>query len=141
LSTESQVTKTAPSALQSFTRSQVSSFAATCADFGLLFTLTEIFHVWYVLAVALGAVSGAVTNFLLNRHWSFAVSSVAWHRQAVRYTLSSIGSLLLNTAGTWLVTEYLHVHYSISVIAVSLVVGFGYNYPLHRFWVFRGQSR
>lgn len=128
---------TRPTAFQSFGRSQVASATSTAADFGLLFLLTEVFDVWYVVATALGAFLGAVVNFLMNRHWSFSASDGHWHRQAARYTLASAGSLLLNTAGTFAVTEYLGVHYSLSVILVSLVVGFAFNYPAHRYWVFR----
>jgi putative flippase GtrA len=126
-----------PTFIQSFSRSQVASAVATAADFGLLFSLTEFLHVWYVPATALGALAGAATNFLMNRHWSFSATHDVWHRQAVRYAIVSGGSLLLNTFGVWGVTEFFHIHYSISVIAVSLLVGFAYNYPLQRGWVFR----
>jgi putative flippase GtrA len=129
--------ETRPTFAQSFSRSQITSAVATAADFGLLFSLTEIFHVWYVPAVALGALVGAVTNFFLNRHWSFAASQEVWQGQALRYSLVSAGSLLLNTAGTWFVTEYVHVHYSLSVITVSIAVGFFFNYPMQRHFVFK----
>lgn len=113
------------------------SAAATIADFGLLFLMTEAFHVWYVIAVASGALLGAVTNFLVNRHWSFGATHDRWHRQAVRYSVVSAASLLLNTGGVWLVTEYAHIHYSISVLIVSLLVGFLFNFPLQRHYVFK----
>jgi putative flippase GtrA len=106
-------------------------------DFGLLFSLTEILHVWYVVSTASGALAGAITNFLLNRNWSFEAKHDAAHHQAKRYALVSGGSLILNTAGVWAVTEYFHVHYGISVVVVSLLVGFFFNFPLQRGYVFR----
>ena len=129
--------KARPSLIRTFSRSQVASAVATGADFGLLFTLTELFHVWYVIAVALGAATGAITNFVVNRHWTFGATNEGWQKQALRYALVSAGSLLLNTGGTWITTEYLHVHYSISVIAVSVVVGFSFNFPMQRHFVFK----
>src|SRR3954453_12485073 len=87
--------------LRRFTRSQISSAVATGVDFGLLFLLVEYFHVWYVLATALGALAGAITNFVVNRHWSFEAADAAWHPQAFRYVIVSAGSLALNTWGVY----------------------------------------
>jgi putative flippase GtrA len=126
-----------PSFIRSFSRSQIASGVATAVDFGLIFGLTEIFKVWYVISVAIGAAAGALTNFLMNRHWSFEATHRAWHGQAVRYAVVSAGSLALNTAGTWAMTEFGHLHYGISVAIVSIAVGFLYNYPLQRWFVFK----
>jgi putative flippase GtrA len=90
-----------------------------------------------VIAVACGAVAGAVSNFYLNRHWSFKATHVDAHQQALKYALVSTGSLCLNTGGVYMVTEHLHVHYAISVVIVSLLVGFLFNFPLQRGFVFR----
>lgn len=128
---------TRPSFIASFSKSQVSSAVATAADFTVLFSMTEIFHVWYVISVATGALVGAVTNFLVNRHWSFEATDGAIQQQAWKYAIVSALSLLLNTAGVWAMTEYLRIHYSISVVTVSILVGFFFNFPLHRGFVFR----
>jgi putative flippase GtrA len=125
------------SLLGSFSRSQVAAAIATGVDFALLFLLTEAFGVWSVVAVALGALAGAITNFLLNRYWSFRAAHDYWRAQAFRYALSSAGSLVLNTAGVYAVTEGLRIHYAISVGVVSILVGVLFNFPLHRYWVFR----
>jgi len=110
---------------------------ATAADWGLLFGLVEFFHVWYVVSVAVGAIGGAVTNFLLNRHWSFEATHRHWRGQAFRYSLASILSVLLNTGGVYALTEWYRIHYSISVFVVSFAVGILVNFPLHRYFVFR----
>lgn len=126
-----------PSHLVSFSKAQVASGIATAFDYALLFSMTEILHVWYVASVAAGAFVGAVANFLLNRHWSFEATHDHAHHQALRYAMVSTGSLALNTFGVWAMTEFLKIHYSISVVTVSIMVGFFFNYPLHRGYVFR----
>ncbi|OFZ04073.1 MAG: hypothetical protein A2070_03905 [Bdellovibrionales bacterium GWC1_52_8] len=126
-----------PNFIKTFSRSQVSSAMATIADWGLLFTLVEVFKVWYVLATALGACVGGLTNFLVNRNWSFEAKHGALHGQALRYVLISAGSMGLNTAGVWLVTDIFGIHYSISVVGVSLIVGFFFNFPMQRYYVFK----
>jgi putative flippase GtrA len=126
-----------PSFLQQFSRSQVTSFIATLFDYAVLFGLSELLHVYYVIAVASGALSGAISNFFLNRHWSFEATHADARKQGLKYALVSGGSLCLNTGGVYLVTEYLHIHYAISVAIVGLLVGFLYNFPLQRGYVFR----
>jgi putative flippase GtrA len=125
------------SLMGSFSRSQIASATATLVDFTLLFFLAEVCHVWYVAATALGALAGAVTNFIMNRHWSFLATHHHWSNQAMRYAWVSGGSLILNSLGVYLMTESLHVHYSVSVVVISFLVGWAFNFPLHRHYVFR----
>lgn len=126
-----------PSFLTSFTRSQFAGILCTVLDWGLLFALVEFFHIWYVIAVAVGAIAGAISNFWLNRYWSFRAIHQKWHGQAFRYSVASGISAALNTAGVYLLTDWLKIHYSISVFLVSIAVGVLINYPLHRYFVFR----
>jgi dolichol-phosphate mannosyltransferase len=127
---------------RSFRRSQVTSAAATAVDFGLVFGLTELVGFWYVASVAIGAAAGAVTNFALNRRWAFrhTEADFAWkhsvRHQAWRYALVSSGSLILNTLGVWALTETTGIPYGFSVVGVSLAVGFFFNFPLQRRFVF-----
>jgi len=123
--------------ITSFSRSQVAAFIATVLDYGTLFLLTEVFQVWYVVATAVGALCGAVANFLINRYWSFQATHDRLGYQALRYALVSTGSLIFNTGGVFLVTEFAQVHYAVSVAVVSVVVGIFFNYPLHRYYVYR----
>lgn len=130
----------ASSFIKTFSRSQVSSLLATAADWGLLFSLTELAHVWYVIAVPCGTLTGGITNFAINRIWSFEARDAHWHGQALRYALTSGGSMLLNTGGVYLLTELAHIHYSLSVVIIGLAVGWGFNYPMQRHFVFRSQG-
>ncbi len=124
----------------SFGKAQIASLAATVVDFGVLFLFTEVFGLWYVASAACGALLGAVTNFLLGRYWCFGAMAGRWDAQAIKYAVVSAGSLALNVAGVWAVTEFAGVAYGFSKIFISLAVGFLYNYPLHRFFVFRMPS-
>ncbi|MEO7164666.1 MAG: GtrA family protein [Bdellovibrionia bacterium] len=123
--------------LTSFGRAQISGLIASIVDYGSLFLMTEKFHVWYVIATGSGAFLGAITNFLLNRYWTFKASHGPLNRQALRYFFVSAGSLILNTVGVYLVTEFEKLHYAASVALVSLGVGIFYNYPLHKHFVYR----
>jgi|SRR3954470_21774673 putative flippase GtrA len=129
-----------PPLIVSLGRSQLASLAATVADFSSLVVLVEICRVWYVAATAIGALVGAVVNFLLGRHWSFMANHESVRAQALRYAAVSGGSLLLNSSGVYLFTHYLEIHYAISKAITAFLVGVLFNFPLHRRFVFGRRS-
>ena len=124
----------------SFSRAQIASILATLVDFGLLVLLVEKAGLWYVLATSMGAAAGAATNFSINRYWSFEAGEAPWRKQAARYAAVSAGSLLLNTAGVYALTDGFGSPYPISKLVTALVVGWVFNYPLHRGFVFSSPS-
>ena len=125
------------STVRTFSKSQLTALAATVVDFSTLTFSVEKLHFYVPRAVALGAFLGAITNFFLNRHWTFdGASKGKVQEQGLRYFLVSAGSLGLNTIFVWLLTEKFGVYYLYSKIVTALAVGFFYNYPMHRFFVY-----
>lgn len=137
LSESSQSTPSRVPFWRSFGRAQVSALAATVVDYGVFFGLVELAHVWYAASTPIGAFAGAVTNFFMNRKWSFEKDDVPARDQALRYSLVSTGSLLLNTFCVYGMTEYIGLKYGFSKVFSSLAVGFFFNFPLHRRYVFK----
>jgi len=119
-----------------FVKSQFSAALATALDILVTVVLVELFNVWYVTAVAIGALCGAVSNFLLGRNWSFKARNDIWHQQMARYALVSGGSLVLNTTGVYLLTDGLGVQYLASKIVIAILITISFNYPLQRYFVF-----
>jgi putative flippase GtrA len=124
----------------SLKRSQIASLTATVIDFSCLIFLVEIGHVWYVGATAAGAFLGAIVNFLLGRHWTFTADDDAVRGQAIRYAAVSAVSLILNSLGVYLLTDYLDIHYTVSRAITAFLVGILFNFPLHRLFVFGRQT-
>jgi putative flippase GtrA len=120
----------------SLRRAQVASLVATVVDFSCLVFLVEVLRLWYVAATALGALAGAIVNFILGRHWSFMAGHERVRGQALRYAVVSAVSLALNSLGVYLLTEYLGLHYTISRAISAILVGLLFNFPLHRHFVF-----
>jgi putative flippase GtrA len=121
----------------SLRRSQIASLTATVVDFSALIFLVEVGHVWYVAATATGALLGAIINFILGRHWTFEADRQGVRDQAIRYAAVSAMSLVLNSLGVYLLTDYLGIHYAISKAITAFLVGILFNFPLHRRFVFR----
>ncbi len=123
--------------LTAYVRSQLSAVLATLVDFATMVVLVEHVGLHYVLATALGALAGGATAFLANRHWSFLAAHRAWDAQAARYGLVWAGSVGLNCGLVYLLTEHGGLAYTASKAVTAILVGIGFNFPLHRHFVFR----
>ena len=127
--------------MKSFVRNTITSVFTTALDFGMLVLLVEVFHVHYVLATFCGTVVGALSNFLINRHWSFEASNAASHGgahwQLVRFLPVQAGSSALQTLGVWGFTERAHLPYLGSKLVVATLVYLLWNYPMNRWFVFK----
>lgn len=87
------------------------------------------------MASALGYVLGAVTNYVINRRFTF--QSRAPHRQAVRkYVVAVSLGWGLNTALMALLAHALAWQYFVAQI-VTTGVGLAWNFLASRYWVFR----
>lgn len=123
-----------------FVRANLSSTIASGLDY-LLVTGLVLAHVHYLWAATAGAIAGAVTDFSLKRHWAFPrVAAGAMHQEGFRYLLVSVTSLGLNLLLAYALVDGLAMPAVPGVIAASIVVGFVWNYPLHRYFVFRGTT-
>lgn len=118
-------------------KAQAASAAGTTVDFLVTIGLVEGLHCWYLLATALGNAAGGITNFYLGRHLVFKATQQRARLQGVRYLVVWLGSMLLNAGGVYLLTELLHANYLLSKVAVSLVVGIGFNYFMQLYFVFK----
>jgi putative flippase GtrA len=125
-----------PPLMVSLRRSQIASLTATVVDFSCLVFLVEVAHIWYVVATVIAGFLGAFVNFMLGRHWSFTADDEAFHGQAIRYAAVCAASLVLNSLGVYLLTEYLKMHYAMSKVVTAILVGVLFNFPLHRRFVF-----
>jgi len=119
-----------------FLKAQLSSLMATAIDFLVMICLVEVFKLHYTLGVIVGAMAGALTNFLVNRYWSFEVADKPVKQQSFKYLLVWTGSVLLNVSGVHFLTRIFKINYIISKIAVSIIVGLSFNYVLQKKYVF-----
>lgn len=128
-----------------------SSQFATIVDFVTTVLLSSFLGVYYVLASAVGAVTGGMANCMVNYRWVFpGAESEKWH-VAIKYIVVWLASISLNTFGTYLLTEGIkdsafverllgESHDQIYIAAkviVAITVAVVWNYPLQRFYVYR----
>ncbi len=115
-------------------KNAISAVTATGSDFALVVVLVSGAKFQPATATALGCVLGAVVNYSMNRTWTFQTSGSV-RLEAIRYALVSGSSLLLNASGVQLLWKA-GTDYRVAWWLTRIVVFLGWNYPLHRYYVF-----
>jgi len=117
-------------------KAALSSGAATIADGVVYQLLLFVLPAHYGFVAAAGAVAGAIVNFMINRHYTFAQSAERALPQAVRYAAVSLATFLalrLLLAGT---VEGLGWSPRIAWLPAKLLAFALVSYPAQRLWVF-----
>ena len=121
-----------------FSKAQFSAQVATIADFSVSMLLAELFGIYYVWASFCGALSGGIVNCIVNYRWVFDDTRELRKRAiAVKYAIVWSGSILLNTAGTYALTELSGQYFIFAKIIVAVCVALLWNYQLQRLFVYR----
>jgi putative flippase GtrA len=118
-------------------RFNTSAIAATAVDYTLFLFLLEVMHIWYLLASFVGLVMGGFTAFLLERSWAFKRKDGKISGQAIRYLMVWTTSIILNTAGLYLIVRFLDMQYIVAKVTISIIVGIGFNFLMHKYFVFK----
>lgn len=137
-----------------FLRAQFSSQIASITDFLTTIFLAKFTSLYYVYATFLGSVCGGIVNCIVNYKWTFKSTECNKLHITIKYILVWVGSILLNTWGTYLLTEalgkipwvkdtlsnYFGNYFLFSKVVVSLLVGFLWNYNMQRVFVYRSHN-
>jgi len=95
----------------------------------------------YGVCAAIAAVAGAVTNFLVNRHWTFAAVEQAMAVQALKYALVSLMTFGCLRFALWGLIEHASVGMRIAWLPAKVLAFVLVSFPLQHFWVFRARTR
>lgn len=120
-----------------FAKAQASAFIGGITDYLLMIALTELLHIYFVFSIVISGAIGAVINFSINRHWTYRAGKSSVTGQLSKFIFVVIGSILLKSGGTYLFTTLLTIDYKISRIITDIIVSFGFNFVLQKYWVFR----
>ncbi|WP_418696514.1 GtrA family protein [Bacteroides sp.] len=137
-----------------FFKAQLSAQFASFVDFLVTILLVKVFGVFYLYATFIGSVVGGGVNCAINYGWVFHAENVKKMHVAVKYLFVWGGSILLNTWGTFALTEwltgmpwvngllgyYVDNVFILSKIIVAVLVAFFWNYHLQKFFVYRNHN-
>ncbi len=117
-------------------KATLSSAAATITDGVVYQALLFVLPAHYGFVAGAGAIAGAVVNFMINRHYTFAQGAERALPQALRYAAVSLATFLalrLLLAGT---VEGLGWSPRIAWLPAKLAAFALVSYPAQRLWVF-----
>lgn len=123
--------------MKTFAKAQFSAFIGGLVDYGTMVFFTEIFAVPYPVSIVIGGIVGAVVNFSVNRYWTFGATAEQKRVQLPKFMVMVAGSIFLKSTGTYLLTQYSGLDYKITRLIIDLVVSWGFNYNLQKYWIFK----
>ncbi len=117
-------------------RHHTTSLASTCVDYLVMVGCVELGGIRPVPATAISALAGAITNFTVNRTFTYHAAEVPARHQLWRFVLVSGASLGFNTLGEYFFHNRLGIQYVLARVITSVIVSNTWNYPMMRFFVF-----
>lgn len=119
-----------------FLRYTVTASSSFVLDLILLWVLTELFHVYYLVSVGLAFAVAVSVNYVTSRAYAFEESSRGLFDGYVRFigiALVGIGIIMLSVHS---LVETLGFPYLVARIMVGCVAGV-WNYTMNAYWNFR----
>jgi putative flippase GtrA len=117
-------------------RYMVVGFIGTGIDFGITYVMKEHVKVSKYLANSIGFSTAVVSNYLLNRYWTFGAGDENMFIQFGTFLLVSVIGLLINNGIIYLVSERLKINFYLAKMAAIVVVVF-WNFFVNYYYTFR----
>jgi putative flippase GtrA len=123
--------------LKNLFRHQLAGAIAFFVDFLVFVVLMDTLGLHHAPATAIGALVGALINFLISSFWAFSGSKNSLKNQLFKYILVSTGSIILNTLFLVIFTDLFGFDPKLSKLVTAILVGSFYNFLLMRNFVFK----
>jgi putative flippase GtrA len=118
-------------------RSIIVSGVSFLFDFGLLYLLTDVVHVFYLLSALISYGFGMVVNYVLSVRWAFGRRSMT-NRMAefTIFVVIGVAGMGINALILWLWQGVLGLHYLLGRI-VSAIIGYIWKFVARKLALFR----
>ena len=112
------------------------SIIATLTDILILYILTSVFGIYYLVSATISYLVGMVIAFYGNLKYTFERNNnKKVHNQFINFTIISLVGLILNLVFIKIFTDNLHIWYIYSKI-IAVVIIFFIKYFTHKKIVF-----
>ncbi len=121
--------------IQLFRYTFVGGFAFI-VDFSLLFILTELMGIHYLISAAIALTAGLIINYFLSILWVFDKRKMV--NKSVEFTLFAVIGIVglgLNELFIWVFTEFAGLYYLLSKI-ISTAIVYLWNFFARKFTLF-----
>ncbi len=101
---------------------------AAVVNIGLLFVISELLNINYIIANILAFIAGLITNYCLSKKFVFTNNnSMNKMFELFMYTLIGVLGLIFDTFILWLFTSKFKIYYMISKV-ISTILTFIWNF-------------
>lgn len=104
-------------------------------NMGLLYALTEIVGIYYLVSAAIAIELSIVNNFIWNDVWTFkSAGDLRFERKVQRFAsfqAVSVGGLAINMVVLYLLADIAGVYYLVANLA-GILIAFAWNYGVNR---------
>ncbi len=108
--------------LMKFLKFGLVGFSGLFVDFGLTYLFKEKFHIQKYVANAIGFMSAATSNYILNRIWTFQSENPNVAFEYTEFILISLIGLAINTLILWMLVSKWNMNFYLSkVFAIAVV--------------------
>lgn len=111
-------------------------------NLAIIFSLTNYFHIWYMISAIIAIECSIIWNFYLNTKVTFNyrfLNRSEIFAGAFKYHLSSFAGLSINIAVLFALTEILKFHYLLSEF-LAIILAFVINYFISTRYVWHERS-
>ena len=109
-------------------------------NMGLLWLLTEVAGLFYLLSAAISIETSIISNFLLNDYFTFpdrrSPRAKSFLNRLLKFNLVSLAGLGLNMGVLWLLTEVFGLYYLLSNLC-GIAVATLWNYLVNTWWTWK----
>ncbi|WP_148689030.1 GtrA family protein [Methanopyrus sp. SNP6] len=103
-----------------FLKFSLVGFSGVFVNLGLLWFLTEIAGVHYVMSNVIAVEVSIISNFVLNDLWTWRdrrdPGLLNFLKRLAAFNIICAGGLVINTTVLWTLTEILHIYYITSAL-------------------------
>ncbi len=114
----------------------IAGCTGAAVNLGLLYVLTDIVGLWYLLSSVLAFIVSFLVSFRLQKYWAFKEPSThAISSQMLWYLVVALVNLGLNTLILFTCVEILHMHYMLGQVVAGAMVAV-WNFFIYKYFIF-----
>lgn len=118
-----------------FIKFSMVGFSGVFVDFGITFICKEFLKIQKYISNAIGFTTAAMTNYFLNRMWTFHSHNPNIGLEFTRFFLIALIGLGINLLIIWTMTGKFRVNFYISKLAATLLVTI-WNFLINAYFTF-----
>ncbi|WP_316744881.1 GtrA family protein [Pedobacter antarcticus] len=125
-----------PPRLMALIRFGITGVSGLFIDFALTWFFKDELGINKFAANGIGFSAAVISNFLINRNWTFKGTRAKAAPQFTAFLMVSVIGLLLNSGIIYLLDNILHVNFYLSK-AIAIFLVFFWNFSANYFFVFK----